>query len=229
MTNTSKVGIWASGHVLVLVGNIKKIKKMIEVIAIVISIIALIFSLLKDFIIPYFRKPKLKFEYKSDVPFRRFTTSHTRSCFLRIRVKNIGKTPALNCRCQILSIEKDNEPYGDYIGFPVRWASRLAKDVTPLDRERLEIGQGECEFLDTATANYCDEKIHLCQYHNEGIGIPIELEPNDYNVVIIVSGSNFKPYVLSFKITKMNTNNPDGLKGIELNVLKNKYRNKYLE
>jgi len=74
---------------------------MIGVIAIAISIIALIFSLLKDFIIPCFQKPKLKFKFENDIPFRRFTTSHTRSCFLRIRVRNVGKTPALNCRCQI--------------------------------------------------------------------------------------------------------------------------------
>jgi len=202
---------------------------MIGVIAIAISIIALIFSLLKDFIIPCFQKPKLKFKFENDIPFRRFTTSHTRSCFLRIRVRNVGKTPALNCRCQILSIEKDNEIYGDYTGCPVRWASRPEKDVNPLDRERLEIGQGESEFLDTATANYCDEKIHLCQYHNEGIGTPIELEPNVYNVVIIVSGSNFRPYVLSFRITKTNEKNPDGLKGIELNILRKKYQRNYLE
>jgi hypothetical protein len=72
----------------------------------------------------------LSFEYEDREPFRRYTFLPSRSnnfadsCLLRIRIRNKGKTPALNCRCQILKIEKEGKTYGDYAGFPVRWSCK---------------------------------------------------------------------------------------------------------
>ncbi|NDV67524.1 hypothetical protein [Dysgonomonas sp. 25] len=204
---------------------------MIEILAIVISILALFFSLLKDFILPLIKKPKLKFDYENKEPFRRFTLpqNHGKSCFLRIRLKNVGKRPAINCRCQILKIKKGKNNYGDYVGFPIRWACRPEKDVISADRERLNIGQGESEFLDIVTASSCNEEIYLCQYHKENIGISDKLEPGKYEIFIIISGDNFQPYILSFHIEKTAKINPDGLNGKKLTLMEGKSRNELLK
>ena len=188
-------------------------KNIPEFIAIFISLIALGFSLLKDFIIPWIQRPKLNFKYDNIEPFHRFTSNHTLSSFLRIRVRNTGKIPALNCRCQILKVVKKNENYGDYTGFPIRWACKPESDVISRDRERLNIARGEIEFLDVATSNYCDNHIHLCQYHKEGIGIKDFIEPGKYEIILLFSGDNFKPQVISFKIKKEDSTNPRKLTG----------------
>jgi len=86
----------------------------VEIWALIISCIALVFTLMKDFIIPWILKPKLKFEYKEERPFRRDNVIINRNitdkgCFLRFSVKNVGNRPAINCRCQILTAESNSE------------------------------------------------------------------------------------------------------------------------
>ena len=196
------------------------VKNIPAFIAILISLIALVFSLLKDFILPCIRRPKLNFKYENEAPFLRYTNSHTLSSFLRIRIKNVGKSPALNCRCQILKIMKNNDNYGDYTGFPIRWSGKPENDVTSRDRERLNISRGEIEFLDVATSNYCDNNIHLCQYHKEGIGIKDFIEPGKYEIILLFSGDNFKPQVISFMVEKDDSNDPKKLLGNSLKKLK---------
>ena len=181
--------------------EVSKSENTIPILALFFSGIALIFTLMKDFIIPYLLKPKMKFKYAEKPPFRRESNlngSNNKGCFLRFSVINIGKRPAKNCRCQISTIEKNSLEYRDYRGYTLRWASR------PERVERLNIGIGETEFIDLAVTIDFDNNIHLETYHDVGIGICSTIEPGEYSINLIFSGDNFKPYKIKFRITKEN-------------------------
>jgi hypothetical protein len=189
----------------------------IEFWAIFISIVALFFTLLKDFIVPCIFKPKLDSRYEDNPPYRRQNIiinrdPELRGTFLRFSVKNVGRRLALNCRCQILRIEKDNKLYGDYQGFPLRWASRPEPILNQTSGERLNIARGETEFVDLAVTTNHDSHIHLQKYHNVDIGIKEIIESGKYNLQLIISGDNFKPHTLLFSIERKDSLNPGDIK-----------------
>lgn len=187
-----------------------------EIWALIISFIALTFTLMKDFILPWFLKPKIKFEYKEQTPYRRENIIINRDlknigCFLRFSITNTGNRPALNCRCQVLKVEKDFKRYGDYQGFPLRWASRPESIIDSTQGERLNIAVGETEFIDLAVSSNNNNYINLQKYHNIDIGIKEIIEPGEYLMTLIFSGDNFKPYNVKFQISKENNNNPNDI------------------
>lgn len=176
----------------------------IEIWAIIISIVALVFTLMKDFIIPLFKRPKLKFVYAPRSPFLRDCpmSGAINGCFLRFSIKNYGNRPAINCRCQIISINtKNGNPYLDYQGFPLNWAARPEKP------ERLNISRGETEFIDLVRSQDNSNAIFLESYHKAGIGIPSILDPGEYTITVLFSGDNFSPYKIKFQVKKLNTTN----------------------
>ncbi len=184
----------------------------IELWALILSVTAIIITLLKDFIIPLFFKPTLEFKYEEKAPFRRENVSINRTpttgTFLRFSAKNIGRKPALNCRCQILEVKKGQTKYGDYQGFPLRWASRPESIINQTSGERLNIAIGETEFIDLAVTTNQNNLIRLQKYHPVDIGIKEVIEQGKYNILLIFSGDNFKPYKLLFEINRKNSNNP---------------------
>lgn len=183
----------------------------IEVWAFIISVIAILITLLKDFILPIFIRPRLTFNYKDEKPYRREDIKTNEKppqfgCFLRFSVKNLGNRPALNCRSQIYSVSQNNSKYGDYQGFPLRWASRPESIVNSNDGERLNIGIGEIEFVDMALSENTNECIILLKYHTVHIGIAEKIPPGEFLIDVLFSGDNFSPYHLIFKIIKPNNN-----------------------
>ena len=102
-----------------------------SIIGIVISIFAVIMTLLKEFIIPVFLKPKIVFQYKEDMPFRienayipNGQDANIKVCFIRFSVCNNGRRPATNCRAQIYAVYCGSKIHDNYQGFPLRWANR---------------------------------------------------------------------------------------------------------
>jgi len=182
----------------------------IEILALIISIIAIILVFLKDFILPWWFKPELRFNYEEKPPYRRENVVINRirdlkGTFLRFAVNNAGRRLAINCRCQILKVEKEKKLFGDYQGFPLAWASRPESTIDPVSGERLNIAIGETEFINLAVAANNNTFINLQKYHNVDIGIKEVIEPGEYNLFLIFSGDNFKPYILQFYINKENS------------------------
>ncbi len=185
-------------------------------IPIVLSIIAILFTLLKDFILPLFIKPALKFKYSELSPYRKENTiinnnPNFKGTYLRFMVKNDGRASAINCRCQIQIILKNGKKYGEYQGFPLRWAGRPEAIINQASGERLNIARGESEFLDLALALNVDSDIHLEKYHDVSIGIKSIIEPGEYDIILIFSGDNFAPYKIKFHIERKNTINPNDI------------------
>jgi len=176
------------------------------IVPIVLSIIAILFTAFKDFIIPFILKPKLNISYDSKEPYKRspiIINGSTISAFDRFKIENVGKETAKGCRCQIYSIEDDKGKKMDLQGFPLRWASRpdSAGDFTKA--ERLNISPGESEFVDLVYMRSDNTtKIFFNSYHNIPIGMPDNIPFESYLIKCIISGDNFKPQIVSFKILK---------------------------
>lgn len=177
------------------------------IIPILLSIIAIIFTAFKDFILPWFFKPKLEITYEQKIPYKRQTNINVGpnqtviGFFYRFKIKNIGKETARNCRCQIYSIKDKKGEELDLHGFPIKWASRPESAVDFTKAERLNIGPGESEFVDlvntrTDSAGY----FYFEPYHNVPIGMNSQVALNDYTLKIIISGDNFKTYFVTFNI-----------------------------
>lgn len=194
----------------------------IEIWAFIVSVIAIVFTLLKYFIFPWIFKPRLKFYYEEKPPFRRENIRSDKNpkltkTYLRFSVKNTGRRPAINCRCQILKVEKNAKLHGDYQGFPLRWASRPESVLNQASGERLNIARGETNFMDLAVTSNQDNLIYLRKYHRVDVGIKEVIEPGKYDIFLIFSGDNFKPYTLQFSLTRKNSTNPND---IELKLIK---------
>ena len=177
------------------------------VIPILLSIIAIIFTAFKDFILPCIFKPKLNITYDSKEPYKRapiiLSPGSVLSAFDRFKVENVGKRTAKNCRCQIYSIENSGKKKFDFHGFPMRWASRPESMVDFSKAERLNIGPGESEFIDLAHMRTDNTtKIFFSSYHNIPIGMVDNIPFDSYIIECIISGDNFKPYIVSFRILK---------------------------
>lgn len=177
--------------------------------SLIISLIAILFTALKDFIIPRLLRPKLQFTYYPKEPYKRAPVVISPGIigfFDRVRVENIGRDIAKNCRCQIYSIENSEGKSFDFHGFPLRWGSRPESAIDFIKAERLNIAPGESEFIDLAYfRSDVSIAIQFNKYHNVPIGIPDNLPLDNYKIQIIVSGENFKPYIIALKILKKTT------------------------
>lgn len=171
-----------------------------------LSIIAILFTALRDFILPYFIKPQLKISYLPVLPYKRHSivlTGSILSAFDRFKIENIGRSTAKNCRCQIYSIKNKKGKELDLQGFPLKWANWPDMLSGLEKKERINIGPGESEFVDFVYMRGDDTtKIFLSSYDNSVLGKGDHLYIDNYNIKVIISGDNFKPYIASFKIGK---------------------------
>jgi len=196
-------------------------RNWVSTVPIVLSVVAIIFTATKDFIIPLILKPKLDFTYCPKEPYKRGPViinpgQHHLAFFDRFKIENIGRNIAKNCRCQIFSVVNSKNKEFDFHGYPLRWASRPESAIDFTKAERLNIASGESEFVDLAYfRSDAGNKLLFNKYHNVDIGMPDNLDLDDYIVQIIVSGDNFRPYLLTFRISKKLL----GLQGLDIKLL----------
>ena len=174
-------------------------------ISLLLSFIAILFTALKDFILPFFIKPKLKITYTDKEPYKRapifLNPGSILSAFDRFKVENIGKATAKNCRCQIYQVKDGKGKEVDLQGFPLRWASRPDSGTDFSKAERLNIGPGESEFADLIYMRSDNTtRMFLSSYHSTPIGMGDSIAVDNYTLKVIISGDNFKPYFASFKV-----------------------------
>ena len=167
--------------------------------------VAILFTALKDFILPFIIKPKLKITYANKEPYKRapiiLHPGSILSAFDRFKVENIGKTTAKNCRCQIYQVKDNDGKEIDLQGFPLRWASRPDAGNDFSKAERLNIGPGESEFADLVYMRSDNTtRMFLSSYHSTPMGMGDSIAADNYTFKAIISGDNFKPYIASFKV-----------------------------
>jgi len=170
-----------------------------------LAIIAIVFTGLKDFIIPVIFRPNLKISYLPKEPYKRtgivIHPGSNLGAFDRFKIENIGRNTAKNCRCQIYLIKNKEGKYIDLRGFPLMWASRPDSAENFTKAERLNISPGESEFVDLVHMRSDNTtKIFFNSYHNIPIGMANNIPVGENILKIIISGDNFKPYFVNFKI-----------------------------
>ncbi len=189
--------------------NIAILGLPIDLWALILSIVAITLTLLKDFILPLFFRPRLAIRYLDNNPFRRkdvwiADAQGIVGTFIRFSIKNIGNVPALNCRCQISRVEKEQKNFNDYMGFPLRWASRPESVINQASGERLNIGVGETEFVDLLSTLSANTNMFLQKYHNVPIGINEIIPAGEYSIFVLCSGDNFSPKEIRFIVDRKN-------------------------
>ena len=174
---------------------------------IIFSVMAILFTAFKDFILPWFFKPKLNITYSQEPPYKKGpVVKNSGSLFEvyeRFKVENIGKEIAKNARCQVYQIKDSNNKSFDFQGYHLKWASRPESTQDFSKVERLNIAVGESEFVDLVymrTDNTTN--IYFNKYPSIPSGMDDSLPIGDYTITAIVSGDNFRPYLVSFKINK---------------------------
>jgi len=175
------------------------------IIPIVLSIVAILFTALKDFILPKILKPTLKFTYEPKEPYKKAPVIINQMiwAFERFKIENIGKEVAKNCRCQIYMINDEKGKEIDLQGFHLNWANRPDQDGDFLRFERLNIAKGESEFVDLLHMRQDNTtKIFFNPYKNLPKGMTDNIPIDNYIIKVIISGDNFSPYIVSFNISK---------------------------
>ena len=174
--------------------------------SIILSSLAIIFTALRDFILPSILIPELKISYFSRPPYKRHSivlTGSILSAFDRFRIENIGRRAAKNCRCQIYQIVDNKGRNLDLQGFPLKWANWPDMSGGFEKKERINISRGESEFVDLVYMRGDDTtKIFLSSYEKEIFGKGDNIEIGNYTFHVIISGDNFKPYLASFEIKR---------------------------
>lgn len=173
------------------------------ILPILLSIIAIMFTAFKDFILPWWFKPKLKISYLSSAPYKRqaVLTGPNLFMFYKFKIENIGNSIARNCRCQIYQIEQKKEIDKNLQGFPLRWANFPDMHGDFEKSERINISSGESEFVDLFYFGGRDQtKFWLSSYDSSVLERKDGLQLGDYILHIIISGDNFKSYIAKFKI-----------------------------
>lgn len=197
------------------------IKNWNIIIPIGLSIIAILFTAFKDFILPRFFKPKLKITYHPDSPYKRGPIvlnagSSTIAVYDRFKIENVGRGIAKNARCQIFHVEDLQKKPFDLQGYALMWTSRPESTTDFSKVERLNIGLGESEFVELAYMRTDNTtQIYFNKYPNIPTGMDESLYIGDYIIKVIISGDNFKPLIVTFKVFKKFL----GLKGLDIKLL----------
>jgi hypothetical protein len=205
-------------------------KAFIEVLRNIFSIIipslTLLYLVFKDYVYPLIFKPRLRFLYDNSPPHKRNRSyagnnSEIIFSYYRFSVKNIGARPALNCRCQITSvkIKSSDKIYGDYEGYPLKWAGRSKSNNDTFKGERLNIALGEKEFVDIGFTKSGDELFHFEKFHDTPIGIDDYIPCGEFIIELLFSGDNFEPYKIKLT-TDYAANQLNAAKVLDLKLTK---------
>lgn len=189
------------------------------IIPIVLSIVAILFTAFKDFILPWFFKPKLNITYLPEAPYKKGpvvkNSGNLFEVYDRFKIENIGREIAKNVRCQVYQIKDSNNKSYDFQGYHLKWASRPESTQDFSKVERLNIAVGESEFVDLIYMRTDNTtQFYFNKYPNIPSGMDDSLYIGDYTIEVIVSGDNFKPYLVSFK-----TNKKMELNGIKISLI----------
>lgn len=190
-----------------------------ELISLFISFFALVLTLARDFIIPYFFKPKISLEGKNDEECIEDALSITQcppafngDCYspaiaedmrwLRLRLKNEGgffSKTAIKCYVKLVEIrDNQNKKIKPFNAFPLKWSQY----PTPKNN----LSKGEYHLIDLAYERRSERTLYPAAYSNfELPNLLLDkkdelLGPGIYSFKVIVYGDNFEPVEKEFKV-----------------------------
>lgn len=177
----------------------------IEVWALILSGIAVVFTALKDFIIPFFFRPKISIETNNNDCIENITSGtivkHGKRIFgaapsrwLRLKIKNgsgFCRRPARNCYVKLFEVrDSSNRKVVPFSPFLLKWGT--------YETRKGDLAPGEYHFVDLV-----HEKPGLSKLWIQG-PVPEEFQnkllPDLYTFKVSAFGDNFNPVSSEFKI-----------------------------
>lgn len=156
------------------------------------------------FIKPRLGGPALVVEFEKCTPFCRETMAKVfasgdisvATYWLRLRVKNYGRSAAKRCLSKIIKImDSEGNIIHDFDPMHLHWVNTDwdAVPFSPIDLDR-----GDYEYTDILATQTNDDKMHICGDQFElskykGRGIKKSLEPGSYIIQITIYGDNIDP------------------------------------
>jgi len=170
----------------------------------VATAIVVIINVYLIFFQPWWKRPKFLIEFEMKRPFCRETMTkvftsedgHTATYWLRLRVKNSGKSVARRCLGRLIAImDSEDKIISDFDPMHLHWVNT---DWHAIPFLPIDLSKDEYEYVDTLVTQTGDDKIHLCGDQFEWAsyskrGIRNSLEPGKYVIHVTIYGDNVKP------------------------------------
>ena len=164
--------------------------------------LAAIFTLFVTIYINFLRKPKFSIEFEQKEPFCRFSKTpigqnrFRDGYWIRIRVKNIGKTTAHKCVGKLIEIRDSNgNLVKSFDPVILHWVCYPGKVFEPID-----LGRSDYEYLDVVwTEQGFDIAMINCDRRPRGI--LFDLPPGDYELTIMIVGDNANAVPKIFRLS----------------------------
>lgn len=162
----------------------------------VIVVLLLVFlnTLLKEY-----QRPALTIEFENKEPFCRHTVRENEverytAYFLRLRVKNTGRSMARDCEGKLVKILDVQPPYErtDFDPSNLHWAGHGTNNAISIHKKAYE-------YLDIIYVRERMPDIFLCTNQVEPRGFPLAFPRQDYILNIVLFGKNTEPIEKFFK------------------------------
>jgi hypothetical protein len=168
----------------------------------IIAGIAILFTALKDFIIPLVFKPRLDLEGKNqEFYIEESEEQHTKKRYLRLKVfnkNNFWSKSAKNCYVKLIEIKKDGELMHPFTPVPLKWSS-YDEEIGLITTRKHDLAKGEFHFIDL-----CHEQESIKKRLHFQTPIPpklgIKLLSGIYTFKVGIYGDDFKPKIEIFRV-----------------------------
>lgn len=148
-------------------------------------------------LLKWYRKPILTIEFENKEPYCRHVpqTNGSTAYFLRLRVKNTGKSMARDCEGKLVKILDVDPRYerSDFDPANLHWAGHGTNNA-------ISIHKAAYEYLDIVHVRSDSSKIFLKTNEVEPRGFPLAFPRQDYILDVVLFGKNTKPVEKFFKI-----------------------------
>lgn len=157
-------------------------------------------------IIPWIKKPKFEIEFENKEPFCRdvdmrlteLLTPTITSYWLRLKVKNIGKTVAKHCIGKLVKVmDPSGRELNNYDPVILHW---VGTNWGEIPFRHIDLNQGEHEFLDLfQIKSNTPERLNISTT-GDARGIPTHFPPGTYIILVTVYGDNIYPCSKRFSV-----------------------------
>lgn len=167
----------------------------------IIAGIAVLFTALRDFIIPTIFKPRLRLNGKNQDFYIEEAEHLTKRRYIRLKIINknsFWSRPAKNCYIKLIEIKKDGELMHPFTPVPLKWSS-YDEETGPITKRKHNLAKGEFHFIDLC---YECETYKKRLYFQTPIPpkLQVKLEAGRYTFKVGIYGNNFAPKLEIFNL-----------------------------
>lgn len=158
---------------------------------------AVVIALFLNTLLKWYRRPILTIEFENKAPFCRHVPQTNKSIayFLRLRVKNTGRSMARDCEGKLVKIQDFNPRYErtDFDPSNLHWAGHGTSNAISIHKKAYE-------YLDIIHVRNDVSSILLKTNEVEPRGFPFAFPRQDYILDVVLCGKNTEPVEKFFRV-----------------------------